>query len=180
MATTNEPLRAAKVWKGLPEAIRLEAAAAFWEDAQAVAEQAEVVGLIARRINFRPRSVMALPAERKARLLARMGLLSESVAARLLVAYHLGRQRPMMKAFLDALGIPHDDGVIADTIAPPSAEALSAASRSLAAAFPVEAVRLYFSTLLVQDPETWGALRDVLAQLAVDGPDVERPAGAAG
>jgi hypothetical protein len=175
MPTSSEPLRAARLWKGLPEAVRLEAATAFWEDEQAAPEQAEVVGLIARQINFRPRSVMGLPVQRRARLLARMGQLSEHVAARLLVAYHLGRQRPMMKAFLDALGIPHDDGVIAETMSPPAAGALAAAARDLAAAFPAEAVRLYFSTLLVQDPETWGGLRDVLPRLEAAGPDAERP-----
>lgn len=180
MTTASEPLRAARLWEGLPEAVRLEAATAFWEDAQAAAEQAEVVGLVARRINFRPRSVMTLPLERKARLLARMGELSERVAARLLVAYHLGRQRPMMKAFLDALGIPHEDGLIADTIEPPAAGALAAASEGLAAAFPLEAVRLYFSTLLVQDPDTWGGLREVLSRLDAAAPGADRPAGSAG
>ena len=175
MQTSEEPLRAARLWKGLSEAVRLEAAMAFWEDERAAAEQAEVVGLVARRINFRPRSVMALPVERRARLLARLGQVSEQVAVRLLVAYHLGRQRPMMKAFLDTLGIPHDDGVIAETMAPPAAGALAAAARDLAAAFPAEAVRLYFSTLLVQDPETWGGLRDVLSRLETAGQDAGRP-----
>ena len=45
---------------------------------------------------------------------------SELVAARLLVAYHLEQQRPMMASFLDALGIKHEDGLIADEeLAPP-------------------------------------------------------------
>ena len=39
---------------------------------------------------------------------------SDLLAARLLVAYHLQHQRPMMGAFLDELGIAHDDGLIKD------------------------------------------------------------------
>ena len=40
------------------------------------------------------------------------GELSDTVAARALVNYHLERQRPMMAAFLDLLAIPHDNGLI--------------------------------------------------------------------
>ncbi len=43
-----------------------------------------------------------------------LGNVSEMIAARLLVAYHLTHQRPMMASFLDALGIAHEDGLIAD------------------------------------------------------------------
>jgi hypothetical protein len=84
------------------------------------------------------------------------------VAARLLVAYHLAHQRPMMGRFLDELGIAHEDGLIADeNMSPPPPDRLVAAARALASAFPADDVSLYLSTLLWQDPETWGSLADV-------------------
>jgi hypothetical protein len=151
--------RPARLWKSLSEERRLAAATAFWSDEQAVAEQAEVLGSIARQINFRPKSVMALSIERKARLLSRSGQVSDAVAARLLVAYHLAHQRPMMKAFLDAIGLPHEDGLLGDDVTPPAQEQLSVAARQLFEAYDREDVQLYFTTLVLQDPETWGALK---------------------
>jgi hypothetical protein len=163
--TANELPRAARLWKNLSEEHRLAAAQAFWADEQAMAEQAEVVGIIARQIHFRPRSVIAMSVEKKVRLLVRMGSVSDAVAARLLVSYHLETQRSMMGAFLDALGIAHDNGLIADEkLEAPSADRLSTAAAALREAHPEDNVTLYFNTLLIQDPETWGGLREVLAQ----------------
>jgi hypothetical protein len=89
------------------------------------------------------------------------------VAARLLVAYHLEHQRPMMGAFLDALNIKHDNGMIADEdVQPPGVEALKTAAATIAAAYPAEDVALYLSTLLWQDYETWQPLADVPERLA--------------
>lgn len=155
----------AQLWKDMSEAQRMAAATAFWSDEHSLAEQAEVVGLIARKINFRPKSVLAMPVERKAQQLARLGRLSDLVAARLLVTYHLAHQRPMMGAFLDALGIAHEDGLINEEhVEKPSAEALAAAAEGIAAAYPSEDVRLYFLTLLLQDPDTWGGLEAFVGQ----------------
>src|SRR6185503_1092102 len=79
-----------------------------------------------------------------------------------LVAYHLAHQRPMMGSFLDALGIAHDEGIIAeDEVKPPSPEALSTAAKAIAASYPAADVALYLSTLVWQDPDTWGALADL-------------------
>jgi hypothetical protein len=85
------------------------------------------------------------------------------IAARLLVAYHLTHQRPMMAAFLDALGIAHEDGLITDEeMAPPDAEKLKTAANTLKASYPPDDVTLYLSTLTWQDPDTWGALAESL------------------
>lgn len=163
MATSIDIPRPAKLWKDLSEEKRLAAAEAFWDDEQSVAEQAEVIGAIARQLNFRPKSVIALPVERKVKHTSRMGQISDAVASRLLVAYHLQTQRPMMGAFLDALGITHEDGLIKDEdVKRPEAGALKAAVEAVAGKFPAEDVRLYFSTLVLQDPDTWGGLAELL------------------
>src|SRR5688500_20210800 len=105
--------RPSQLWKSLPPERKVQAAEAFWSDENASLEQAEAVAAIAQRIKFRAKSVIALPREKKARHLVSIGAVSELVAARLLVAYHLAQQRPMMGSFLDALGIRHADGHLA-------------------------------------------------------------------
>lgn len=157
----SDEMRPAKLWRTLSPELRVAAATAFWSDDQAGLEQAEGVALIARQIKFRPKSVLALPVEKKAKHLATMGQVSDLLAARLLVSYHLQHQRPMMGRFLDLLGIAHEDGLINDeSPAVPTSEKLDEAAKGLAAEFPKDDVSRYFWTLLWQDPETWGGLKD--------------------
>ena len=141
---------------------KMLAADAFWQDDNAAAEQAEAVVMIAQRIKFRTRSVQTLPRDKKSRHLVNLGAVSEMVAARLLVAYHLHHQRAMMAAFLDALGITHEDGLIADEeLEPPSADRLRQAAQAIGTSHPAEDVSLYLATLMWQDPETWAGLSEL-------------------
>ena len=151
-----------ELWKRLSADRRLVAAEAFWRDDNAATEQAEMIATIAQRIKFRMKSVMAMPVEKKVRQLVSLPAISEAVAARILVAYHLAHQRPLMGRFLDALGIAHEDGLIADeSVTPPEQERLAAAVQTLAASCPAEDVSLYLSTLFWQDSDTWGNLADL-------------------
>lgn len=160
MSHSTDEARPARLWRQMPADLRTSAAAAFWRDEQAALEHAEAVALIARQIKFRPKSVLALPVEKKARQLASLGQISDPLAARLLVAYHLEHQRPMMGAFLDALGIAHEEGLIKDeSPTAPDAATLDKGVAALVAAYPAGDVARYFWTLLWQDPDTWGGLR---------------------
>ena len=155
----SDEMRPSRMWRLMPLDVRTSAAAAFWRDEQAALEQAEGVALIARHIKFRPKSVMSLPVDRKARHLAGLTQVSDLLAARLLVAYHLEHQRPMMGAFLDAIGIAHDNGLItAEEPTAPESAVLDTAVATVAAAYPKADIARYFWTLLWQDPETWGGL----------------------
>ena len=74
----------------------------------------------------------------------------------------------MMAAFLDSLGIAHEDGLISDEeLAAPDAEKLKVAASELTGKFPADDVSLYLATLVSQDPETWqgsgGPARDEVA-----------------
>ncbi|PYR68551.1 MAG: hypothetical protein DMF88_08855 [Acidobacteria bacterium] len=154
--------RPSQLWKQLGAEKKRLAADSFWRDDHATAEQAEAINLIAQRIKFRVKSVVAMPVEKKSHYVLAMPAISETMAARMLVAYHLAHQRPMMGAFLDALGIAHEEGIIAeDEVQPPSPDALKKAAKSIAASYPSEDVSLYLSTLVWQDPETWGPLADL-------------------
>ena len=157
--TTTDEMRPTKLWRQMPLDLRTSAAAAFWRD-DAALEHAEAVALIAKQIKFRPKSVMALPIDKRARHLAGLAQVSDLLAARLVISYHLAHQRPMMGAFLDALGIAHEDGLIKDeSPTAPDAATLEAAIKTLGAQFPKVDVARYFWALLWQDPETWGGLK---------------------
>ena len=153
--------RPSQLWKQLSPERKLQAAEAFWHDENARAEQAEALAMIAQRIKFRIKSVISMPAEKKARQLVSLPAVSELVAARLLVAYHLTHQRPMMAAFLDALGISHENGLIKDEHITPEASRILPAVAEIGRQYPADDVSLYLRTLVCQDPQTWSALQEI-------------------
>jgi hypothetical protein len=162
MARDYSGFRPSRIWKRLPPDRRIAAAELFWSDEQSSEQQIEAVAAIADHMKFRAKSVFVLPTGKKARYLAGLPTVSDTVAARALVNYHLERQRPMMGAFLDALGIAHDNGLINDeSVAKPDGAKLRSAAIELAGKYPPEDVALYFATLISQDPDTWGALADL-------------------
>ena len=112
---------------------------------------------IARQLHFRPQSVVKLAPEKLARHLGALRTVPESLASRALVVYHLTTQRPMLEAFLDTLGIAHENGLIAEGAkAVPEAPALREAAASLLAAFPAADVRVYLQTLAGAGPRDVG------------------------
>jgi hypothetical protein len=157
------PTNSVHVWKQLSDERRVQAAEAFWTEEDGFEQQVEALGLLARRLKARPKFVAGLPVEKRARYLAAYPGMPEALAARLLVSYHLAHQRPMLAAFLDALGVAHENGLIAqDPEGPPPADRVAAAVDALDGQFAREDVTVYLSTLLTQDPATWAALADVL------------------
>lgn len=164
MSTESTPLTSAQIWRDMSAEQRLAAARVFWEDEDSVPQQVEAVQAIAGRLHFRPQSVLKLGADRQARHLASLPRISESVAGRILVVYHLAAQRPMLEAFLNQLGIAHENGLIKESGAgKPDAARLAGAADALRAAFPPADVRLYLRTLAAQDPETWDGLLPVIS-----------------
>ena len=151
--------RPSKLWRRMPLERRIDAADLFWNDEHSADQQMEAVASIATHMKFRPRSILGLAPEKRARYLAQLPNVTDAIAARALVNYHLERQRPMMSAFLDLLGIAHDNGLISEENLPKPEEAkVQQAAKDLAARYPAEDVSLYLATLVSQDPETWEAL----------------------
>jgi hypothetical protein len=168
------PATPGRLWKRIPLDQRTEAAAAFWEDEEGVEQQAEALLAIAAHFKLRLKTARSLPPERKVRYLASLPGLSDGVAGRVLVSYHLRHRRPMLVSFLDALGIEHDNGVLSgEDLTPPEPARLKEAAAKLRAEHPKADVDLYFQTLLVQDPDTWGGL----VPLVEDGAEPERSEG---
>jgi hypothetical protein len=155
--------RPSKIWRRMPLERRLDAAGLFWDDEHSADQQMEAVSAIATQMKFRPRSVIALAPEKRAKYLAQLPAITDTIAARALVNYHLERQRPMMSAFLDLLGIQHENGLISDeNVTKPEAAKVQQAAKDLAGKFPPDDVSLYLTTLVSQDPETWEPLVETL------------------
>jgi hypothetical protein len=164
--TTLSPSR---LWKRMNRTQRLAAARAFWNDEEATDDQVQAAMLIAQQKKFRVKTVFGLDLDRKTTHLASLASLPEQTAARVLIAYHLADHRPMMAAFLDAVGLEHDNGLIRAEEVKPDASKVAPAATKLAQEFQPEDVGIYLSTLLCQDPEVWGALRG-LPELQGEGP----------
>ena len=161
--TTLTPSR---LWKRLSAEQRLRIAKALWLDEHAAGDQLQAVQLISQQKKFRPKTVNALDDDQKARHLASLGSLPDHLAVAALIAYHLAEQRPMMSAFLDALGIAHENGLIQDEGITPDPAKVGPAVAQLTREFPPESVSIYLDTLLCQDPETWGVLSGATERLA--------------
>lgn len=162
---TEPTLTPSRLWKQMTSEQRTRVARAFWQDEDATDDQLQAALLIAQQKKFRPKTVIGLDIDRKARHLATVGMVPDQIAARALIVYHLAEQRPLMGAFLDALGIAHENGLIQEDSVKPDAEKVGPAAAQIAQQFPPDDVRIYLNTLLSQDPETWGALDSVPQRL---------------
>jgi hypothetical protein len=160
-----ETLTPSRLWKQMTSAQRLASARAFWSDDEAIDDQIQAALLIAQQKKFRPKTVVGLDLDRKTRHLASLASLPDTIAGRALVLYHLSDQRVLMGSFLDKLGIEHENGLIKEDSAKPDPARLAPAAAALATEFPTDDVRLYLTTLLCQDPETWEGLGDILGKL---------------
>jgi hypothetical protein len=155
---------AARVWRRLTREEKLLAARHFW-----AAPPEEVLGTaqaaVIQVLHVRPQSVRSVAAERKAAALSSVGDPSELLAAALLVALHLGERRPLLCAFLDAAGLVHDDGLLAEEPSSPpiGEEAARRGYEAVSKAFPEPHVRTYLNTLWLQDHDRWGVLERVVA-----------------
>src|ERR1700704_6960969 len=125
---TETTLTPSRLWKQMTLDQRTRAARAFWEDPEATDDQVQAALLIAQQKKFRPKTVIGLDLDRKAKHLATVAGLPDQLAARALITYHLAEQRPMMGAFLDALGIAHESGVIKEDDVKPDGAKIGPAS----------------------------------------------------
>jgi len=150
---------ATRLWKHLPPEDRLAAATAFFrEPPPELAGTA--LGVLARARHMRPQAARALAPDAQARILASVIDPGEPLAQGLLVSLHLGQRRPLLGAFLDALSLPHEDGVLKEEAdaAPPVTEEKAKAAVAALASFPRAEVEAYLNTLWLQDSERWAAL----------------------
>lgn len=158
-------LTPSRLWKQMTAEQRRRASSALWAADEATNDQMQATLLIAKQMKLRPKTAIGLDEERKAQYLGSVPDLTEELAARLLVLYHLAEQRPMMGAFLDAVGITHENGLIQEHAVTPDPAKIASAAAAIAREYPAHDVSLYLNTLVWQDPASWGSLQGVAAIL---------------
>lgn len=154
-----------QLWTSLDPEVRLMAARSLYaHDWGQAPTRREADFAIMQGMRFRESAVRQLPVDRRAQYLARTVRPNDSLAGSLLLALHLEQRRAMLAAFLDALEIPHAEGLINEDyeLKPPAKGALEKASKALKAQFAAEDVDLYLTTLYVLDRDTWSALLPLL------------------
>ncbi len=172
--------RPTRIWKRMPSDRRLKAAEFFWTDEQSTDQQVEAVTALAAHMKFRTKSVIALPLERKAKYLAGFPGISDNIAARALVSYHLEFQRAMMAEFLDALGIAHENGLISEeTVAKPDLERVRTAAAQLGGlAEALEGSRIGTIQATTAGPDSEEAIApEIAAALAAGELEIDWPGG---
>ena len=158
------------VWDLMDDDEKKAAAVAFWNGADRESRTALEMAL-ASELKFRQQSVRQLAAERIAGRLVRLAdSLPETVLFQYLFHLHMDQRRPLMVGFLDAVGLPHDNGELdlPDDFDGPDAEKVEKAGRNLAKSEGSQAL-VYLATLMVADDDFWSGLEPVLKEYASDG-----------
>jgi len=161
------------VWDLMTDEEKKASAMALWNNADLESRMA-VEMLVAKEMKFRPQSVRKLSAERVAPRLARMAeSLPESVFFQFLFHLHMAERRELMVEYLDAVGLPHREGVLEleEDDEAPTAEAAVGPARDLAAKHGREAL-IYLATLAIADADFWSAMLPVLEDFDEDGEPV--------
>lgn len=155
------PSNYTELWKQLTPEEKLEAAESFWTGDAIRAQQQSTLQLMAKRYNFRLKSLQALPASRKARMLLEYGTIPAEVLMAMIAAFHLAHRKDLLIAFLDAAGIPHENGLLSEEAEKnaPSADSIKTAVDTIQSKFPGHQVDIYLRTLYIQDPEYWKELK---------------------
>ena len=100
------------VWDLMTEDEKKTAAAALWVNADRESRMA-VEMMVAKEMKFRPQSVRKLSAEQVAPRLARLAAeMPETAFFQFLFHFHMAEGRELMVEYLDAVGLPHEDGVL--------------------------------------------------------------------
>lgn len=148
-----------KLWKALTPEERATAVTAALADDENGWVKTTTRGAIAGALKFRPQTVATWPRQKLVSEAVRLPLDDAQLLSAYLVDLHLGTRRPMMAAFLDAVGVQHEDGRIDTEASGPiqiPEEKLHAAADALARDYPIDEAVTYFLTLLLQDAEVWG------------------------
>lgn len=136
---------------------RLAAAQSFWENKDQKPAQQQVEQLLAQRVHARPVFIKRLPAAKKAAYLVRDMAHVPYLWDAVMISYHFAHHRQMLADFLNAVGIPNENGhyEAAAEIQPPTQEAADAAVATLLEKYAREDVAVYLSAIVVQDPDFW-------------------------
>lgn len=152
-----------RIWRQLPEEIRISASKLFWAEPNGTGKQVLSASL-AKAKNLREVTVRKAPIEKLANWTAGTLSLPEQIVDELLKNYLLHEHRAVIVSFLELLKIPHADGMIDEAfdIATLSDEQVQKAARSLLGSTDRMGAVLYLKYLVLQGGP-WAAVEEVLA-----------------
>jgi len=156
-----------KLWKALTAEERAMGITASLNDDEGGWVKNTTRAQVAKALKFRPQTVAQMPRTKLVADAARLPIDDVQLLSAFIVDLHLGHRRPMMKQFLDALGIANDDGRIDNETTEVSEQKeadVAKAATALAGSYPLDEVVTYFLTLLLQDANTWGAVKSWLTE----------------
>ena len=122
-------------------------------------------GEVAKALKFRPQAIRKLPIAKRAHQARRLLLrdANAELAYELFGTYLMRDKKELITRFLDATGVPHDDGMLEDIGNEPDAAKLESAVTELDGDFPPEDVTLYLVMCVEQWPGS-KALGDLLTK----------------
>ena len=139
-------LGAVSLWKALTPDERRAAATSYL--AEEPDERKHLNRIVASARNFRPATVQKWPEEKLVKSIGHVPLNDHRVAGALLTCHHLPGQRAMVIAFLDGLGVAHDQGMV-DSLSVINAEeeVVRSAARGIVDEFGLGAAAVYLLAL---------------------------------
>ena len=152
-----------RIWRQMLEEIRIAAGRLYWAEPKGGGKQ-RLFASLAKAKNLREVTVRKAPIERLANWTAGTLSLPDEIVEELLKDYLLHEHRGVIVSFLEALKIPHADGMIDRSfdIATLSDERVREAARSLLGSADRLGALLYMKYLVLQGGP-WAAIEKVLA-----------------
>jgi len=156
------PLSANRIWRQLPNEIRISACKVFWAEPTNAQKQL-LIATLAKAKNVREISVRRAPPERLVNWTAATLNLPDQIVNNLLQDYLLHDHLATIVSYLELLAIPHSEGIIEENFDLTSIpkERIQDAARTLLASTDRAAVELYMKYLVVQGG-AWSVIEEVL------------------
>jgi hypothetical protein len=156
------PVSANRVWRQLPNEIRVAVCQVFWAESKGPEKQL-LFAPLAKAKNVREAFVRKSPIERLVNWTAATLTLPDPIVDDLLKKYLLHEHRAVIVSFLDLLKIPHSEGMIEESFdfATLTNEQVQEAARSLLASADRTGSELYLKYLVLQGGP-WAGIEEVL------------------
>ena len=156
------PVTASRVWRQLPNEIRINVSQIFWAESKG-AEKQILIASLARAKNLREVFVRKSSMERLVNWTAATLALPDPILDELLKKYLLHEHRAVIVSFLDLLNIPHSEGMIEESFdyATLTNERVQEAARSLLASADRTGSELYLKYLVLQGGP-WAGIEELL------------------
>ena len=147
LITSPKRFGAINLWKALTPDERMAATISYLADDAGARKRLNRI--VARARNFRPATVQKWPEEKIVKEIRHLPLNDDPrVAEPLLRCHHLPGQAAMVIAFLDGLGVSHDQGKIDSlSVVDAEEEVVSSAARRIVEEFGLRAAAVYLLTL---------------------------------